>query len=64
MKKVIEKSKPENVKFSRTSIILFSSALLTILAGYIIMAQGDIAVSPLLLVIGYVILIPASIMKK
>jgi len=64
MKKVIEKSKPENVKFSRTSIILFLSALLTILAGYIIMAQGDIAVSPILLVIGYVILIPASIMKK
>lgn len=64
MKKNTEQSMPENVKFSRKSIVLFFSALLTIIIGYIFMAKGDITVSPVLLIIGYVILIPTAIMKK
>lgn len=64
MKKKVDQGMVENVKFSRTSVILFASALLTLIVGYIFMAKGDIAVSPVLLILGYVVLIPTAIMKK
>ncbi|MDD3804275.1 MAG: hypothetical protein PHW02_07845 [bacterium] len=52
------------LSFSKTSILIFTAALISILAGYILMSAGDITLSPALLVLGYVILIPVAILKK
>ena len=52
------------LSFSKTSILIFGAALISILAGYILMSAGDITLSPALLVLGYVILIPVAILKK
>lgn len=51
-------------KFSKKSLILFAVSLITIIAGFVLLAVGDIYVAPILLVIGYVGIIPAAIMKK
>ncbi|MGE3062290.1 MAG: hypothetical protein AB7T10_01480 [bacterium] len=54
----------EKLSFSRTSLVIFAAAFVSILLGYVLMAGGDITISPVLLVLGYVILIPAAILKK
>jgi hypothetical protein len=41
--------------------ILMVIALIMLTAGYIIMRKNDISVSPILLLVAYVILIPAAI---
>ncbi len=47
--------------FEKTNIILFVVAILVTILGYIIMATGDNTISPILLVIAYIILFPAAI---
>lgn len=39
---------------------IFAAGMLSILAGYIFLASADITVAPILLVLGYCILIPLS----
>ena len=47
--------------FNKTNTILLIIAIITTVAGYIIMGTGDKTISPVLLIIAYVILFPASI---
>ena len=47
--------------FNKTNIILLVIAIITTVVGYIIMGTGDKTISPILLIIAYVILFPASI---
>ena len=47
--------------FNKTNTILLIIAIITNAAGYIIMGTGDKTISPILLIIAYVILFPASI---
>ena len=47
--------------FNRQSIFIFILGLICLIVGYLFMASGDITVSPILLVIAYVILFPLSI---
>ena len=47
--------------FNKTNVIILIIAIITTIAGYIIMATGDNTISPVLLIIAYVILFPASI---
>lgn len=54
----------EKLSFSKMSLILFGAAIISILVGYVLLSRGDIAFSPVLLVLGYVILIPLAILKK
>ncbi|HNX00472.1 MAG TPA: hypothetical protein PLE74_09480 [Candidatus Cloacimonadota bacterium] len=58
--------KKEDKRFwwSPLNTILLIVALVVMTAGYIIMRQNDISVSPVLLVIAYVVLIPLAIMLK
>jgi len=51
-----------NFVFNKTNKILFIIAILTTVAGYVIMGTGDKTISPILLIIAYVILFPLSIM--
>ncbi len=48
--------------FKKINAILLVIAILTTIVGYIIMGSGDKTISPVLLIIAYVILFPASIL--
>ncbi len=48
--------------FNRQSIILFIIGIILLITGYIFMAAGDITVSPILLIIAYVIIFPLAIL--
>ncbi len=56
--------------FSKLNYVLFGIGILTIFLGYIIMLTGDtnsfqsVKLSPIVLVIGYCVLIPLSIIYK
>ena len=57
---------PPNVEipFGRKNYIIFGIAALTILAGYIALSKGSITVAPILLLLGYLVLIPIGILAK
>lgn len=50
--------------FGRLNYIMFGVALLVIIIGYVLLAQGSITMAPLLLVVGYCVLVPVAIMVK
>ena len=56
--------------FKKNNYLIFGIGVLTIISGYILMALGDVnsfqsvKLSPFILFIGYVILIPLSIFYK
>jgi len=47
--------------FNKTNVIVLIIAIVTTIIGYIIMGTGDKTISPILLIIAYVILFPVSI---
>lgn len=49
-------------KFNKTNVTLLIIAILATIVGYIIMGTGDKTISPIILIIAYVILFPAAIM--
>ncbi|MBU8934107.1 MAG: DUF3098 domain-containing protein [candidate division Zixibacteria bacterium] len=50
--------------FGTRNYIVFAIALAVIILGYITLGQGSITLSPLLLVIGYCVLIPIALIIK
>jgi len=54
----------KRLEFGKVNMILLLSAVVTMIVGYVIMGTGDDVVSPVLLIISYVILIPAAIVYK
>jgi len=44
--------------------LLLGLALLVLVAGYISLSKGSITLAPVLLVLGYVVLIPASLLIR
>ena len=61
---------PNSWIFTNTNYLIFLIGFLMILAGYIIMANGEVysnqslIISPLMLFIGYIILIPFALLYK
>ncbi|MCH8023179.1 MAG: hypothetical protein IIB43_00560 [Candidatus Marinimicrobia bacterium] len=57
-------------EFSRTNYLIFLAGIVDILMAYVIMATGDtnsfqaLTLAPIMLVIGYIILIPLAILYK
>ena len=49
------------LKFSAINAILLLAGLLTIGAGYVLLARGSTVAAPLLLVLGYAVLVPLGI---
>ncbi len=39
---------------------LFAAGMIAIVAGYVLMAMNDITISPILLVVGYCVLVPLA----
>lgn len=52
------------VSFSRTNGIWLGLGTLVIVVGYALLAKGDTTFAPVLLVLGYCVLLPVGIVKK
>ena len=50
--------------FGRRNYILFGIAALIIVAGYVALARGSITLAPILLLVGYLVVIPWAILAK
>ena len=56
--------------FSTTNYLIFGVGIVTVILGYVIMALGEVdstqsvTIAPLLLFLGYVVIIPVSIMYR
>jgi hypothetical protein len=48
------------IRWGRRNIALFVGGLAAVTAGYLLLAQGDITLAPILLVAGYCVLIPLA----
>lgn len=54
----------EVLTFGKKNVILFGAALASIIVGFILLSKGSITAAPLLLVLGYIVLVPLSIIIK
>ena len=63
-KKKAKPVEPAGFGFTRTNYILFAVALGVIALGFIFLGSGDIVIAPILLVGGYVVLVPLSILFR
>ncbi len=64
MAKTTKKSDPPAaLKFTRVNALLGAAGLLAVTLGYWLLAQGSITAAPLLLVLGYVVLLPMAIIR-
>jgi len=52
---------PGTLRFSITSGVLAAAGLAVVVLGYYLLAQGSVTAAPLLLVLGYVVLMPLAI---
>ncbi|NIS15725.1 MAG: DUF3098 domain-containing protein [candidate division Zixibacteria bacterium] len=50
--------------FGRKNYILFGAAILVLVLGFTALWMGDITIAPILLVLGYCVLIPIAILVK
>jgi hypothetical protein len=50
--------------FGRKNYALFGIAALIIVAGYVALARGSITLAPILLLLGYLVVIPWAILAK
>jgi hypothetical protein len=51
----------ESLKFSAINAVLLVLGLAAVVLGYVLLAQGSITMAPLLLVLGYAVLLPLAI---
>ena len=59
-------AEPQNVElpFGKKNFILFGLAAVAILGGYLALSKGSITLAPILLLTGYLVLIPWGILAK
>lgn len=50
--------------FGTKNYIVFAISIVVIMAGYVLLGQGSITMAPILLVIGYCVLIPMALIIK
>ena len=54
----------EKLYWEKTNSIIFVSGILAIIIGYIFLARESLTLAPILLVLGYAVLIPISLVYK
>lgn len=52
------------VRFAKRNTIFFGIGLVLVIAGFILLAAGDIVLAPILLVVGYLVFFPLGILLK
>jgi len=62
--KAVRDAQGVEIPFGKKNYILFTLAAVTILAGYIALSRGSITLAPILLLTGYLVLIPWGILAK
>jgi len=60
-KSVPQEDKRETVPFGKLNYILFAAGLLIITAGWFLLRAGHISLSPVMLILGYCVIIPVAI---
>jgi 4-hydroxybenzoate polyprenyltransferase len=50
--------------FGPRNYLVFGAAMLTIILGYIALGKGSITLAPILLVLGYCVLVPVALIIK
>ena len=60
------RAEPEGARiaFGPTNYALFGAAVVAIVLGYALLGRGSITLAPILLVLGYVVLLPAGILVR
>lgn len=61
-----DRAAPERptLSLSRVNAIWLAGAVAAILAGYVLLARGSTTLAPILLVLGYCVLLPIGIVRK
>ncbi len=52
------------VRFSKKNTLFFGIGLILVIAGFVLLARGDIVVAPILLIVGYLVFFPLGILLK
>lgn len=63
-KKVLETNKDVMTPFANINYILFAVGLVMITAGWFLLRGGHISISPIMLILGYCVVIPVAIILK
>ena len=58
------KKKDEGLPFTKTNYYIFLAGLVAIVLGYVSLAQGSITLAPILLVLGYCVIVPVAILYR
>lgn len=53
-----------NISFQKKNYLLLILAIIVIIAGFVSLGMGSITLAPILLVIGYCVLVPLAILLK
>ena len=56
--------KEEGLPFTKKNYMIFVAGLAAIIIGYIALAQGSITLAPILLVVGYCVIVPIAILYR
>jgi uncharacterized membrane protein HdeD (DUF308 family) len=64
LKKTKAARKTDELPFGKKNWMILGAALVSIILGFITLASGSITLAPILLVLGYCVLIPVGIMIK
>lgn len=59
-----KRDKEGGIRFGKANYLLLSLGILSIALGYLTLSKGSITLAPILLVVGYCILIPFGIVIK
>ncbi|UCD19989.1 MAG: hypothetical protein JSU64_02305 [candidate division WOR-3 bacterium] len=52
------------VRFAKKNTLFFGIGLILVIAGFVLLASGDIVVAPILLIVGYLVFFPLGILLK
>ncbi|MBI4501047.1 MAG: hypothetical protein HY700_07785 [Gemmatimonadetes bacterium] len=52
---------PARLRFGSRNAILLAAALVSLVAGYVLLSKGDTTLAPILLVTGYCVLFPLGL---
>lgn len=53
---------PAGFRFGLPNYVAFALAVISIVAGYVLLDQGSVTAAPFLLIVGYAVLIPVGLM--
>jgi hypothetical protein len=58
----VQSSGPQSrLQFGTRNVVLLAGAALALVAGYVLLAQGSVTAAPILLVLGYCVLLPLGL---